>query len=146
MSNYKEINISTNSINSGNDKRRSQIYRGISTVNPNTTNFNLYDADLIKQDLLNHFNIRKGEKIYNANFGTIIWDTLFEPLTEQARDIILEDVLNIFDAEPRINAKNVSIIQKAYGLQVYAELEFIKHQVVEQILFDFDRNNGLSLA
>ena len=62
MSNYKEINISTNSINSGNDKRRSQIYRGISTVNPNTTNFNLYDADLIKQDLLNHFNIRKGEK------------------------------------------------------------------------------------
>jgi len=146
MANYKEVTISANNINAGNDQRRSQIYRGISTVNPDATNYNLYDADLIKQDLLNHFNIRKGEKIYNANFGTIIWDTLFEPLTEQARDTVLQDVLAIFDAEPRINAKNISIIQKDYGLQVYAEIEFIKHQVIEQIIFDFDKQNGLSLA
>jgi len=146
MSNYKEVNISANRTNAGNPSRQSQIYRGISTVNPNTTNYNLYDADLIKQDLINHFNIRKGEKIYNADFGTIIWDTLYEPLTEQARDTVLADVLGIFDAEPRINAKNVSIIQKDYGLQVYAEIEYIKHQVIEQILFDFDKANGLSLA
>lgn len=146
MPNYKEITISSNNINAGNDQRQSQIYRGISTVNPNTTNYNLYDADLIKQDLINHFNIRKGEKIYNANFGTIIWDTLFEPLTEQARDLVLEDVLSIFDAEPRINATNVSIIQKDYGLQVYAEIEYIKQRVVEQIIFDFDKENGLSLT
>lgn len=146
MPNYKEITISSNNINAGNDQRQSQIYRGISTVNPNATNYNLYDADLIKQDLINHFNIRKGEKIYNANFGTIIWDTLFEPLTEQARDLVLEDVLSIFDAEPRINATNVSIIQKDYGLQVYAEIEYIKQRVVEQIIFDFDKENGLSLT
>lgn len=146
MSNYKEITVSANNINAGNDKRRSQIYKGISTVNPSATNYNLYDAELIKQDLINHFNIRKGEKIYNANFGTIIWDMLYEPLTEQLRDKVIEDVLSIFDAEPRINAKNVTLVQKDYGLQIYAEIEFIKHQVVEQIIFDFDKQNGLSLT
>ena len=121
------------------------IYKGFSTVG-RTKHFRVTDFELVKQDITNHFNIRKGEKIYNANFGTIIWDMLYEPLTEQLRDKVLEDVLSIFDAEPRINAKNVTLVQKDYGLQIYAEIEFIKHQVVEQIIFDFDKQNGLSLT
>ena len=146
MSNYKEITIGGNKVNAGNSDSVTQIYRGISTVDPDATSINLYDADLIKQDLLNHFNIRKGEKIYNANFGTIIWDVLFEPMTESIKDAVIKDALSIFDAEPRINATNVTIIQKDYGIQLYAEIEFIKIRVVEKIIFDFDQANGLSLV
>lgn len=146
MSNYKEISIGGNKVNAGNSDSVTQIYRGISTVDPDATSINLYDADLIKQDLLNHFNIRKGEKIYNANFGTIIWDVLFEPMTESIKDAVMKDALSIFDAEPRINATNVTIIQKDYGIQLYAEIEFIKIRVVEKIIFDFDQANGLSLV
>jgi len=146
MSNYKEITIGGNKVNAGNSDSVTQIYRGISTVDPDATSINLYDADLIKQDLLNHFNIRKGEKIYNANFGTIIWDVLFEPMTESIKDAVMKDALSIFDAEPRINATNVTIIQKDYGIQLYAEIEFIKIRVVEKIIFDFDQANGLSLV
>jgi len=146
MSNYKEITVSGNQVNAGNADTVSQIYRGISTVNSDATSINLYDADLIKQDLLNHFNIRKGEKIYNANFGTIIWDVLFEPMTENIKDAVMKDALSIFDADPRINATNVTILQKDYGIQLYAEIEFIKIRVIEKMIFDFDQQNGLSLT
>lgn len=146
MSNYKEITVSGNQVNAGNADTVSQIYRGISTVNSDATSINLYDADLIKQDLLNHFNIRKGEKIYNANFGTIIWDVLFEPMTENIKDAVMKDALSIFDADPRINATNVTILQKDYGIQLYAEIEFIKIKVIEKMIFDFDQQNGLSLT
>ena len=42
-----------------------------STINQ-VKKFRLTDAELIKRDLLNHFAIRKGEKLENPNFGTII--------------------------------------------------------------------------
>ena len=50
----------------------SRAYRGLSTVNPENTSSTLYDLALIKQDLLNHFHIRQGEKLHNPKFGTII--------------------------------------------------------------------------
>ena len=34
--------------------------------------------------------IRKGEKLENPEFGTIIWDCLFEPLTEDLRETIAQ--------------------------------------------------------
>jgi phage baseplate assembly protein W len=54
-------------------------YRGLSTLGQNKK-FRLTDIELVKRDLLNHFQIRKGEKLMNPNFGSIIWNMLFEPL------------------------------------------------------------------
>ena len=89
---YKEISITP--------KRRPEppvkqkAYRGFSTVNPENNSFQQYDLSLIKQDLLNHFNIRQGEKINNPAFGCIIWDALYEPLTTELKDAITENVTN----------------------------------------------------
>jgi len=60
------------------------IYRGFSTLN-RRNNFRVSDYDLVRQDLFNHFNIRKGEKLMNPNFGTIIWNMLFDPLTSETK-------------------------------------------------------------
>ncbi len=57
------------------------LYNGFSTLN-GSKKFKLTDFELVKQDLQNHFGIRKGEKLMNPEFGTIIWDLLFEPLNE----------------------------------------------------------------
>ena len=70
MAKYTDIVIKPNSNNKGNQNSRSNVYRGVSTVNPETPTFQSYDIELIKQDLINHFNIRKGEKIYRPQFGT----------------------------------------------------------------------------
>jgi len=63
-------------------------YKGFSTVN-NTRKTKLTDFELAKQDLINHFHIRKGEKLHNPNFGSNLWSVVFDPLTtssKQGRD------------------------------------------------------------
>ena len=62
--------------NSGNKDR--QIFKGFSS-RAELNNFKLYDFDLIKQDLINRLSVRKGERVENPEFGTIIYDVIFEP-------------------------------------------------------------------
>ena len=62
------------------DNTRSFTYKGFSSVS-SISNYKIYDIDLVKQDIINHFYIRKGEKLENQGFGTVIRDILFEPFT-----------------------------------------------------------------
>ena len=54
MAQYKEINVDgkTDVVQT---QKTSQIYKGTSTVSDDSKSFSLYDINLIKQDLLNHF-------------------------------------------------------------------------------------------
>jgi len=70
---YKRVTVSSGPQQATNGRS----YRGFSTVNQNTEGFALYDFELIKQDIINHFHIRQGEKLSDPTFGTIIWDLLF---------------------------------------------------------------------
>ena len=54
--------------------------------------FKVYDFECVKQDLINRLSVRKGERVENPEFGTIIYDCLFEPFTEVLKDQILEDI------------------------------------------------------
>jgi phage baseplate assembly protein W len=78
-----------------------KTYKGFSTVNPDNIGFQLYDLQIVKQDIINHFHIRQGELLSNPNFGTIIWDILYEPLTESLKQIIAENVTTIINYDPR---------------------------------------------
>jgi CRISPR/Cas system-associated protein Cas7 (RAMP superfamily) len=68
---YKDVTVKSNK--RPQPQVQSRAYRGISTTNPENTSFNLYDIALIKQDIINHFHIRVGERLENPEFGTIIW-------------------------------------------------------------------------
>ena len=59
-----------------------QRFRGYSSVGTTFLSSVRYDLDLAKQDLLNNFNTRKGERVMMPTFGSIVWDMLFEPLDE----------------------------------------------------------------
>lgn len=125
------------------ETRKSRAYRGISTVNPGNNGFTVYDIALIKQDLINHFHIRQGEKLENPEFGTIIWDVLFEPLTEQLKQAIVEDVERIINYDPRITANRVIVDSFEGGIQIECELQYFTYNISEQMTLRFDRDNGL---
>lgn len=118
-------------------------YRGISTASPNSKEFKIYDLGLIKQDIINHFHIRKGEKLENPNFGTIIWDVLYEPLTETLKNEIVRDVTTIINYDPRVKAENVLVDTYEYGIQVSCQLTYLNYSISEQLKFQFDRENGI---
>jgi len=101
-----------------------KTYRGFSTVNPNNVGFQLYDLQIVKQDIINHFHIRQGELLSNPNFGTIIWDILYEPLTENIKQIIAENVTTIINYDPRVSVTNIVVDQYESGLQIEATLIF----------------------
>jgi phage baseplate assembly protein W len=123
------------------------LYRGYNTINNNTTKVRLEDAELIKRDLLNHFNIRKGEKLMRPDFGTIIWDALFEPLTEDLRDAIVEDVVEIIKYDPRIVAERVLVDEYENGILVEATIRYSNLNQTENLRFLFDQNlNSVSYS
>jgi len=120
-----------------------RTYRGFSTVSPDSENFTLYDFSLIKQDLLNHFHIRQGEKLNDPTFGTIIWDIIFEPMTDDIRRLVLADVEKIINYDPRIRAESVIVNSYSTGLQIECELTYLPYNISERLQFRFDQSAGL---
>ena len=116
------------------------IYRGFSTLN-RQSNFRVSDYDLVRQDLFNHFNIRKGEKLMNPNFGTIIWNMLFDPLTSETKKIMIDDVRRIVNYDPRIAVQNVILNEFDRGLQIEIELTYLTTNQTDTISMNFDRDS-----
>ena len=137
---YKEITVSPNvrpDYGVG-----SKTYRGFSTVSSEATSYVLYDIELIKQDIINHFHIRQGELLSNPEFGTIIWDILFEPLTEQLKNAIVENVTTIVNSDPRVSVDSIIVDQYESGILIDVTLVYLTYNIAESMRLTFDENNG----
>ena len=84
-------------------------FRGYSTVGTTFLKPVRYDMDLAKQDLLNHFNTRKGERVMMPTFGSIVWEMLFEPLDDATIALIKADVRSIINNDPRWALESVTV-------------------------------------
>lgn len=115
-------------------------YKGFSTVG-RTKHFRTTDFDLVKQDIANHFNIRKGEKPMNPDFGTIIWDMIFEPLNDDTKATIMSDVKKIIAYDPRVAAQNVIVTEYDRGIQLEIDLVYIQTNQVERLQLQFDQQS-----
>ena len=116
------------------------IYKGFSTVG-RSKHFRITDFELVKQDITNHFNIRKGKKLMNPDFGTVIWDTIFEPLDENTKSTIIADVKKIVSYDPRVAAQNVIITEYDRGIQIELELIYIQTNQIESLQLQFDQQS-----
>ena len=117
------------------------IIKRFSTHNKQYSNkFTLSGFELAKQDLTNHFNIRKGEKLMSPEFGCIIWDSLYDPLTDTIVEDIESNIQEIVAYDPRIEAE--SILVEQYGLLIEMNLTYIPDQQVDRILLDFSQTNS----
>ena len=86
-------------------------FKGFSSRAENQ-NFKVYDFECAKQDLMNRLSIRKGERVENPEFGTIIYDVLFEPFTDDLKDQIVEDITENLNADPRIATDEILVSQQ----------------------------------
>lgn len=120
-------------------------YKGFSTQSGR--NFRLTDFELIKQDIVNHFNIRKGEKLMKPNFGTIIWNVLFEPFTEDLKSVITQDVKAIAGYDPRVSFDNIVITEYEQGIVLELQLRYVPTNQTNVMLLNFNgTNNTLTTA
>lgn len=116
-----------------------QTYLGFSTYN-RARKFKVTDFDLVKQDLFNHFHIRRGEKLMNPDFGTIIWDMLYEPYTEALRDMLSDDIKRIVGYDPRLEVINITITEFTNGIFIELDLRYLPTNQLSRMSMNFDRD------
>lgn len=138
---YKTRTVAQNTVSLGIAGERALTYKGFSSKETKK-NFKLYDIDLVKQDLLNHFYIKKGEKLENPDFGTVIWDILFEPFTEEVKNLIAKDVETIINYDPRISVESVTVDSTDMGIRIQADVVYLPFNVSERMLLDFNRDTA----
>ena len=109
-------------------------------------NFKVYDFECVKQDLINRLSVRKGERVENPEFGTIIYDCLFEPFTETLRDQILEDITANLNADPRLSTEEIIVSEEDHGIAIQATITYIPLNITEKLQFKFDENSLLRLS
>lgn len=113
------------------------LYKGFSTVD-RVKKFRLNDFDLVKQDIINHFKIKKGEKLMQPNFGSIIWSLMFEQMTDATHQAIIDDVKSIVGYDPRTRLTNVTINEYQNGIQIGIDLVFVPTNQQSTLALQFD--------
>jgi phage baseplate assembly protein W len=120
-------------------------YKGFSTVNNNFGSSKLTDTDLIKRDLLNHFAIRKGEKLMNGEFGTSLRDLIMDPLTDETKAIVIQEVNAVIENDPRVRSEGITLDEYENGLQIEMSVRYVIDNQVENLVVRFDRPDNAAI-
>lgn len=117
------------------------IYRGFSTIGRDRK-YRVTDFELVKQDLINHLHIRKGEKLMNPEFGTIIWNILHEPFTEELKQLIVDDIKAVASYDPRLYIENIKITSYSQGIQIELGLVYVLTDQRDTMNLMFDNRSN----
>jgi len=140
---YKNIVITPNNVSNQASVQSSQFYKGFSTANDLSMTNKIFDFDLIQQDIKNMFQTKKGERVMNPEFGTIIWSLIYEPFTADVKQLISEDVTRILNYDPRVTPTQINITDVDYGLIIEATLFYKQQDVSKDISLAFDKEIGV---
>ena len=124
---------------------RSVTFKGFSS-RADQQNFKLYDFECAKQDLINRLSVRKGERVENPEFGTIIYDAIFEPFTDGLKEAIIDDVTANLNADPRISTEEILVTEADKGIAIQATITYVPLNITEKLRFNFDENSLLRLS
>jgi phage baseplate assembly protein W len=76
------------------------------------------------------------------DFGTIIWNMLHEPFTEEVRRVMSDDVTRIVNYDPRLQVENINIVEHERGIQIEVNLTSLQtnETAALNLLFDGTTN------
>ena len=103
--------------------------------------FTLLDYDLIKRDLLNAFNIRQGELVGRPDYGTALWDFLFEPQTIETETAIRNEVQRVAGGDPRLQISNVYQYPQENGILIELQIQIVPSTTAERLSIFFDQES-----
>lgn len=125
---------------------RTRLFVGYSSVDTNIKQTQYNDLELIKRDLINHLYTRKGERVMRPDFGCIIWDLLFEPMTPDVINLMVEDATQIVEMDGRVQIQNINLVEYDHGIQLQMNLIYTPLNIVEAFSLDFDRRTVESMS
>ncbi len=142
---YKTLTLKPANFSENKTVKLSQIYKGFSTINEKSRDVRLYDFELIKQDIINQFSVRKNERVMNPEFGTIIWDSIYDPFTEDLKTEIAKDITRIVNSDPRVTASEINVTEKDFGMILEITLNYVNSDQTEVMRLNFNKAVGLTV-
>lgn len=101
--------------------------------------FTLTDAELVKRDFLNALNIRQGQLPGRPQYGTIIWENLFDNQSNELISNIETELQRIAGGDPRMQIVNTEIFPQENGLLMQVELQIVPSTTSERLRIFFDQ-------
>lgn len=114
---------------------------GFSTFGKRRPPYTLENLELAKQDLMNVFHTQRGERVMRPDFGTIIFDLLFEPFDEETRAAVVDDAIDIISDDPRFTMVSIDVRELEHTLRLDIQLNYIPLDVVDTLQIEYDRQN-----
>ena len=101
--------------------------------------FTLLDADLVKRDLLNGLNIRQGQLPGRPQYGTTLWDNLFENQSSNLNAAIEREIQRVAGYDPRIQIADTQIFPQENGILIQIQLSIVPSTTAQQLSIFFDQ-------
>lgn len=118
---------------------KEKIFVGFSTAgNSQNRSWALYDIELIKKDLLNHFHTRKGERVMRPTFGCSIWELINEQMTDGVVEQCKTEVERIVSLDSRVVVRDVYVDTMEHGILVMADLYYRPFDIVDRFRISFE--------
>ena len=87
--------------------------------------FTLVDFELVKRDLLNAFNIRQGQLPGRPEYGTVLWNYLFENQVDAVQQGIINEVQRVAGGDPRVFISHINVYPQENGMLIELEIQTV---------------------
>ena len=77
----------------------------------------------------------------NPNFGTSIWDIIFEPFNNEIKEALTEEVRLICSYDPRLVLEQVVVDEYEHGINLSIAVRFLATNEIDKMTFQFDRDS-----
>jgi phage baseplate assembly protein W len=103
--------------------------------------FTLTDSALVKRDLLNAMNIRQGQLPGRPEYGTALWDNIFENQTEETTRSIEREIQRVAGYDPRLQIVSLDVFPQPNGMLIQMELAIVPSTDAERLSIFFDQES-----
>lgn len=106
--------------------------------------FRTLDENLVIQDLINALNIRLGEKVGQPQYGTTIWDFVFEPNTQDVQFALENEIRRVAAQDPRLLINYVKCFPQENGILLEVQLAIVpfNQASILSVFFDSSTNTA----
>lgn len=112
-----------------NEIRSTNLSSGVDGGIGNTTKplimgkkYRLVDEALVLRDFINALSIRQGEKVGNPEYGTTLWNFVFEPNTGDTQFQLENEIRRVASLDPRLIINTVKAFPQEQGILVEVEI------------------------
>lgn len=104
--------------------------------------FRLTDQNLVVRDFLNSLNIRQGEKVGQPQYGTTLWNFVFEPNTQDVTFALEKEIRRVASLDPRIALDFVRTYPQDNGILVEVQMAVVPFNQAALLSVFFNSNTN----